>query len=119
MTEQHAETRKILGGRDGTVRLIAADHQTQIQRMPGRHRRLEALFHDHEVIAAVADRAAERCAPDRGDPLARQDIRPGQRVDFAPSGEALRSRRANSLAAASPMSRMSTIETPFEPIGIP
>ena len=53
MAEQGGKACKFVRRRDRAVRLVAADHQPQIESVPGRHRRLEALFHCYEIIAAV------------------------------------------------------------------
>ena len=58
VAEQSGEACELVRCSDGAIRLIATDHQAQVQSVPGRHRRVEALLHRCEIIAAIADGAA-------------------------------------------------------------
>lgn len=77
------EARDIVHRRRGTIGLIAAEHQTQIQCMPGQQHGFEALFHGNEIVAAIADGAAQRFAPDGGNVFAGQIVWADQRVGLA------------------------------------
>jgi DNA-binding transcriptional LysR family regulator len=83
MAEKGRDACNIVRSRDGTIATVAAHHQAEVERMPCRHHRLEALLHSREVIAAVADCAAKRFAPGRSDSLARQGVRPRQSIGLA------------------------------------
>ena len=81
-TEQGGEARNVISRRDRAVRLIAAEHQTQVENVPGRQHGLETLLQRVKIVATITDRAAKRLAPDSSDIFAGQAVRTDQRVDL-------------------------------------
>src|SRR5690606_25338710 len=80
MAEQGGKACEFVRCRDRAIRLIAAEHEAQVQSVPGRQRRPEALLHRYKLIAAIEDGAAERLAPDRSDALTREGVRSGEGI---------------------------------------
>lgn len=80
MAEQRGEAGQIRGTRHRAVRLVPAQHQTQVHGVPARHHAFHALLHRDEIIAPVAHTAPQRFAPDRRDLLAGQAVRPDQAI---------------------------------------
>lgn len=77
-TEQLRQASDVVHARNGAVRLVEAEHQAQVERVPRGQRGLQPLLHDVEIIVAVVDGAAERCRgllpPDQLDRLGLADV---------------------------------------------
>jgi hypothetical protein len=118
MTNQGLECRTAVLSGNQAEAVKSPQHQAKIMRHPAWHHPRRLTLEGLKVIAAVANVLAQHGGPDR------RYLCPGQCVGadeldvVRGNGWDARSRRSNSAAAASAMSRISTIVTPTPPIGI-